>query len=236
MTLLQSQALTLISLHGIGKHYLLGRQAVPVLEGVSLDIQRGEFVAIMGPSGSGKTTLLNVIGCLDSFDKGQYRFDGDPVQAMSMDQIARLRGEHFGFIFQSFNLIPRLSALRNVELPMQYNGVPRAERHARAIEQLQHVGLGDRLTHKPSELSGGQQQRVAIARALVNDPELIVADEPTGALDTQTGESIMALFDELHAAGRTVVMVTHEPDVAARAQRIIRLQDGHLLDDDCAFG
>lgn len=222
----------LVDLQGIGRHYRLGNATVPVLADITLQIARGEFVAIVGPSGSGKTTLLNGIGCLDRFDTGQFRFDGIDVGALDRNAIARLRCQRIGYVFQSFHLVPRLTALRNVELPMFYAGIARRERTRRAREQLERMRLGDRADHRPGELSGGQQQRVAIARAMVNAPDLLVADEPTGALDTRTGETVLQRFEALHATGCAVIMVTHEPAIAARAQRILRLQDGRLQSDE----
>lgn len=220
----------MITLTGITKTY---QSTVPVavLHGVNLSIDEGEFVAIMGPSGSGKSTLLNIVGCLDTFDQGHFQLGQDDVSALDMDGLAAVRSASIGFVFQGFNLISRASAWRNVALPMLYAGVPARERRKRALGLLERVGLADRADHLPTELSGGQQQRVAIARALVNDPSVLVADEPTGSLDSATGHDIMSLFDELHASGRTIVMVTHENDIAARASRIVRLQDGHVVDD-----
>ena len=205
---------------------------VAVLRGVSLEIARGEFVAITGRSGSGKTTLMNIVGCLDTPDAGRYRFDGEDVGALDADAIARLRGRRVGFVFQAFNLVARMSARRNVELPMVYAGVERRARRERAAECLRAVGLADRAHHLPAELSGGQQQRVAIARALANDPELLIADEPTGSLDSRTGEEILSLFDALAAEGRTILVVTHERGVAARADRTVRLRDGEVVADE----
>ena len=222
----------MIELEGVGKRYRTGALSVTVLRGVTLAIGRGEFVAIMGPSGSGKSTLLNVVGCLDGFDSGTYRFAGDDVGALDTDALARLRARRLGFVFQSFNLIPQLDALGNVALPLVYAGrIRRGDRLERARAGLEDVGLADRLHHRPAELSGGQRQRVAIARALVNDPDVIIADEPTGNLDTATGDEIMAMFGRLHAAGRTIVMVTHEPEVAARASRRVTLRDGRVVED-----
>ncbi len=199
---------------------------MPVLKGISLHIKQGEFVAIMGASGSGKTTLLNIIGCLDTIDQGQYRLADEPIENANDDQLAKLRSRHIGFVFQLFNLIPRINALRNIEIPMIYTGVPPAQRKVRAMQVLEQMGMADRATHVPAQLSGGQQQRVAIARALVNNPQVLVADEPTGSLDTGTGKEIMQLFKQLNQKGMTIVMVTHEHNIAQYAQRIITLQDG----------
>lgn len=206
-------------------------QTVHALRGVSLDIAEGEFVAIMGASGSGKSTLMNILGCLDTPTEGEYVLAGEAVQTMGPDQLASIRNRRIGFVFQQFNLLPRTSAVENVELPMVYAGVPAAQRTERAMQALQRVGLGQRSHHTPAELSGGQQQRVAIARALVNQPSLILADEPTGALDSQTSEDIMGLLTELNQQGMTVVLVTHEPDVAAWAKRKLVFKDGHILED-----
>jgi putative ABC transport system ATP-binding protein len=203
-------------------------EPVHALDGVDLEIPRGSYVAVMGPSGSGKSTLMNVVGCLDTPTEGTVYLDGQEVTAMSDRERTRIRGEEVGFVFQTFNLMPRLTAVENVALPLVFRGVPAGERRERATELLERVGLGDRLDHVPNELSGGQRQRVAIARALVNDPALILADEPTGNLDTETGENIMDLFAELHAEGNTVVMVTHERPIAEHAERIIHLLDGHI--------
>jgi putative ABC transport system ATP-binding protein len=221
----------LIEARSLTKTYTMGHEAVHALAGVSLDIEAGEFVAIMGSSGSGKSTLMNILGCLDVPDSGTYRLAGDAVQDMGSDALAAVRNRRIGFVFQQFNLLPRTSAQENVELPMVYAGVPTAERHRRARAALQRVGLGERTGHTPSELSGGQQQRVAIARALVNQPQLILADEPTGALDTHTSEDIMGLLSELNAQGITVVLVTHEHDVAAWARRRLVFRDGRLMED-----
>jgi len=219
----------MIRMTGVNKSYDTGQLNLLVLRDVSLHIAAGEFVAIMGQSGSGKTTLLNIIGCLDTFDAGSYRFKNREVAGMDRNTLASLRGKHLGFVFQSFNLIPRMSSQRNVELPMIYAGLRRQQRRQLATAQLQRVGLADRVDHLPTQLSGGQQQRVALARALINDPDVIIADEPTGSLDSQTGLDVMRLFTELHACGKTIVMVTHEPSIAAFASRVIRLQDGRII-------
>jgi putative ABC transport system ATP-binding protein len=213
------------------KSYPLGGQTVHALRGVSLEIAEGDFVAIMGASGSGKSTLMNILGCLDQPTSGSYRLAGEAVEAMNGDALASIRNRRIGFVFQQFNLLPRTSAIENVELPMVYANVPPAERRERALASLQRVGLGERGDHTPSELSGGQQQRVAIARALVNRPQLILADEPTGALDSQTSEDIMRLLAELHDQGMTVVLVTHESDVAAWARRRLVFRDGQVIED-----
>jgi putative ABC transport system ATP-binding protein len=221
----------LIAARDIVKTYQMGDQTVHALRGVSITIEAGEFVAIMGASGSGKSTLMNILGCLDQPTSGQYELAGEAVQSMRDDQLASIRNRRVGFVFQQFNLLARTSALENVELPMVYAGVSAKERHARAREALTRVGLAERMGHTPAELSGGQQQRVAIARALVNKPQLILADEPTGALDSQTSEDIMRLLTELNAQGITVVLVTHEHDVAAWARRRVVFKDGHVLED-----
>jgi putative ABC transport system ATP-binding protein len=218
-------------LEGVTKTYRMGDQDVNALRGVSLKIDRNEYVAIMGPSGSGKSTLMNMIGCLDTPSAGTYLLEGQPVGDMNDDQLADIRNQRIGFVFQTFNLVPRADILHNVELPLVYASVPRAERRRRAFEALRRVGLADRAGHKPNELSGGQRQRVAIARALVGNPSIILADEPTGNLDSRTGAEIMAMFDELHAAGQTIILVTHEDDIAAHAHRIVRLRDG-LIESD----
>ena len=223
--------MALIETRDLTKVYTMGDQTVHALQGVSLDIEEGAFVAIMGASGSGKSTLMNILGCLDLPTTGQYRLAGEAVQGMQPDQLASIRNRRIGFVFQQFNLLPRTSALENVELPMVYSGVKTALRRERAMAALQKVGLGDRLHHTPAELSGGQQQRVAIARALVNSPQLILADEPTGALDSQTSADIMRLLSGLNAQGMTVVLVTHESDIAAWARRKIVFRDGHILED-----
>jgi putative ABC transport system ATP-binding protein len=209
----------------------MGRETVEALRGVDLAIERGEYAAIIGPSGSGKSTLMNILGCLDRPDEGSYLLNGERVSDMSDRQLARIRNREIGFVFQSFALLPRATAAQNVELPLLYARVPRRDRARRAAEALEQVGLADRARHRPAELSGGQRQRVAIARALVTRPSLLLADEPTGNLDTSTGEDILALFDELHRAGNTVIVVTHEADVAARAGRTLRVLDGRIVAD-----
>jgi putative ABC transport system ATP-binding protein len=216
----------LISLSNIRKTYVLGAQTVHALKKIDLDIQRGEYVALMGPSGSGKSTLMNVIGCLDTPSQGEYWLNDKEVSKMSDVDLSKVRNDEIGFVFQTFNLLTRLTALENVALPLVYAGIPLKERNERAAETLNKVGLGDRFHHKPNELSGGQRQRVAVARALINNPSLLLADEPTGNLDTQTSHEIMALFDEIHAAGNTIVLVTHEEDIAKHAKKIVRLRDG----------
>ncbi len=223
--------MALIEIRDLHKTYGAGDQAVHALAGVSLDIQAGEFVAIMGASGSGKSTLLNVLGCLDRPDTGEYRLAGEPVQDLPPDRLAEVRNRRIGFVFQQFNLLPRTSAQENVELPLVYGGVPAPQRRERALAALAQVGLADRAHHTPSQLSGGQQQRVAIARALVNQPSLILADEPTGALDSRTSDEVMQLLSGLHASGITVVMVTHESDIAAWAQRRLVFRDGRVVED-----
>ena len=224
-------ALCLIEARELVKTYTMGDQTVHALRGVSLDIGKGDFVAIMGASGSGKSTLMNILGCLDLPSSGEYRLAGEEVEAMAQDQLASIRNRRIGFVFQQFNLLPRTSALENVELPMLYAGVKAGARRERALAALARVGLAERSGHTPSELSGGQQQRVAIARALVNQPQLILADEPTGALDTKTSEDIMRLLTELNAQGMTVVIVTHETDIAAWARRKLVFRDGLIVED-----
>ena len=223
--------MALIEARELTKTYVMGDQTVHALRGVSLDIAEGDFVAIMGASGSGKSTLMNILGCLDLPTTGEYRLAGEEVQAMAQDQLASIRNRRIGFVFQQFNLLPRTSALENVELPMVYAGFNAAQRRERAMLALQKVGLGERYRHTPSELSGGQQQRVAIARALVNKPQLILADEPTGALDSQTSEDIMRLLTDLNQQGMTVILVTHEADIAAWARRKIVFKDGLIVED-----
>jgi putative ABC transport system ATP-binding protein len=226
-----AERLPVIQLDGVTKVYDTGSFTVAALRGVSMTIDDGEYVAVMGPSGSGKSTLMHILGCLDVPSDGSYLLAGESVGGMNESQLASVRNRRIGFVFQQFNLLASLSAWHNVELPLIYAGVDRAERRKRAIEALERVGLGDRIQHRPGELSGGQQQRVAIARALVGDPALILADEPTGALDSASARDVMALLDELHAAGRTVVLITHDSDVADMAERTIRLRDGLILPD-----
>jgi putative ABC transport system ATP-binding protein len=223
--------MALIELREIQKTYVMGSEEVHALNGVSLDIERGEYVAIMGSSGSGKSTLMNLLGCLDTPTSGGYSLNGTPVQGLDDSQLAAIRNKEIGFVFQTFNLLARTNALQNVELPLIYAGVARGDRRERARRALERVGLGDRMHHKPNELSGGQRQRVAVARALVNDPSILLADEPTGNLDSATSTEIMALFDELHNQGNTVVLVTHEADIAAHAWRQVQLRDGKILSD-----
>ena len=224
-----------LSLRDVVKTYQMGAERVHALNGVSLEVGRNEYVAIMGPSGSGKSTLMNIIGCLDVPTSGTYALQGQAVAAMTESQLAEIRNHRIGFVFQTFNLLPRADILHNVELPMIYGGVARAERRARAAAALERVGLADRMKHRPNELSGGQRQRVAIARALVHDPSIILADEPTGNLDTKTGDDIMAMLDGLHAAGQTIILVTHEEYIAEHAKRTIRLRDG-LIESDLSSG
>jgi putative ABC transport system ATP-binding protein len=223
--------MALIETQDLWKTYVMGSEEIHALRGVSIQIERGEYVAIMGPSGSGKSTLMNLIGCLDTPSKGSYLLNGKQVSEMNDDELARIRNEEIGFVFQTFNLLPRATALHNVELPLIYAGMPSKDRQQRALEALGKVELTDRKTHRPNELSGGQRQRVAIARALVNNPSILLADEPTGNLDSKTGEEIMGLFARLHETGNTIVLVTHEADIAARAHRAIHIRDGNVEKD-----
>ncbi|WP_121966361.1 ABC transporter ATP-binding protein [Myroides sp. N17-2] len=222
----------IIEIKDIKRDFKLGSETVHVLKGVNLEIAQGDYVALMGPSGSGKSTLMNILGCLDTPTSGEYVLDGKDVSVLKDDQLAEIRNKSIGFVFQTFNLLPRTTALDNVALPMVYAGNTKSERDARAKEVLGQVGLSDRMDHHPNQLSGGQRQRVAVARALVNKPAIILADEPTGNLDTKTSIEIMHLFDEIHANGNTVILVTHEEDIAAHAHRIIRLRDGIIESDE----
>ena len=222
----------LISMRDIWKTYQMGVEELHALRGVSFDVQKGEYLAIIGPSGSGKSTLMNLIGCLDSPSKGQYWINGNQVAEMTDDELAKIRNKEIGFVFQTFNLLARATALHNVELPLIYAGMKSAERDEKARAALSSVELGDRVTHRPNELSGGQRQRVAIARALVNHPSILLADEPTGALDTKTSHEIMALFEKLHEEGNTIILVTHEHDIAERAHRVITIRDGVIEKDE----
>ncbi len=226
----------IIEINNITKVYQVGTQEVHALRGVSINIDENEYLAIMGPSGSGKSTLMNVLGCLDTPTSGDYRFVNQLISDMNDDQLADIRNREIGFVFQTFNLLPRATALHNVELPMIYNGTPASKRKKIAKEALDRVGLGDRVNHRPNELSGGQRQRVAIARALVNNPKIILADEPTGNLDTRTGEEIMEIFENLHDNGNTIILVTHEEYIAEHTNRIIRLRDGKVERDESLNG
>ncbi|GLV52761.1 macrolide ABC transporter ATP-binding protein [Thermobispora bispora] len=220
-----------LDLRQVTKVYGAGETAVHALRGVTLTVERGDYVAIMGASGSGKSTLMNIIGCLDVPTSGTYLLDGIDVRALNENQLALVRNRKVGFVFQAFNLIPRMTALANVELPLAYGGIKAAERRRRALAALRMVGLADRVGHQPNQLSGGQQQRVAVARAIVTAPALLLADEPTGSLDTASGREVMRIFDRLSASGRTIVLITHEPDIAAHAKRVIRLTDGRIVED-----
>ena len=224
--------MSLIETKDLWKTYIMGSEEIHALRGVDVMIERGEYVAIMGPSGSGKSTLMNLIGCLDTPSKGSYLLNGKQVGQMNDDELARIRNEEIGFVFQTFNLLPRATALHNVELPLVYAGIPAKDRQNRARGALEKVELADRMTHRPNQLSGGQRQRVAIARALVNNPSILLADEPTGNLDSKTGVEIMALFDRLHASGNTIILVTHEADIAQHAHRIIHIRDGRIEVDE----
>lgn len=222
----------IITLNNITRDFALGSQIVKVLKGINLQINRNEYVALMGPSGSGKSTLMNLLGCLDTPTAGQYVLNGNDVSKLSDDDLADIRNKEIGFVFQTFNLLPRSTALENVALPLIYAGMHKDDRKTRAEQSLNDVGLADRMDHRPNQLSGGQRQRVAVARALVNNPSIILADEPTGNLDSKTSEEIMALFDEIHRAGNTVIIVTHEEDIARHCKRIIRLIDGQIASDE----
>jgi putative ABC transport system ATP-binding protein len=224
-----------IDIENITKDYVMGEEIVRALRGVTLQIRRNEYLAVMGPSGSGKSTLMNMLGCLDTPTSGRYEFNGRNVKDMDDDELAAIRNREIGFVFQTFNLLPRATSLRNVELPLIYAGMDRESRGERAAQALTDVGLGDRIQHKPNELSGGQRQRVAIARALVNNPSIILADEPTGNLDSKTGEEIMVLLEDLYHRGNTIILVTHERDIAAHARRTIHLRDGMVESDEQTF-
>lgn len=222
----------LISIKDIGRKYVIGAETIHALKSVTLSIKKGEFVALMGPSGSGKSTLMNILGCLDTPTKGEYILNGINVSEMSDDELAEVRNQEIGFVFQTFNLLPRSSSLDNVALPLVYAGVKKEERDARALKALENVGLGNRVDHKPNELSGGQRQRVAVARALINNPSIILADEPTGNLDSKTSVEIMSLIEEIHEKGNTIILVTHEEDIAQHAHRIVRMRDGLIESDE----
>ena len=224
--------MSLIAFKNIARRYEMGSETIHALRDVSLTIDRGEYVAIMGPSGSGKSTLMNLLGCLDTPSSGEFILNGVKASEMDDNELAEVRNREIGFVFQSFNLLPRSDALHNVELPLIYAGIPADQRREKALNALQNVGLGDRIHHRPNEMSGGQRQRVAIARALVNDPSIILADEPTGNLDSKTGEEIMALFEALSAKGNTIIVVTHEEEVARHARRIVRIRDGLIASDE----
>ena len=226
-----SHTSSVIRFRDVYRIYEMGDQSLHALDGVDLDIHRNEYVAIVGASGSGKSTLMNIIGCLDRATRGEYRLEGEAVSEMNESELARIRNREIGFVFQSFNLLARASALKNVMQPLVYRAIPRSERRQKAVEALERVGLGDRLDSRPNQLSGGQRQRVAIARALVGKPAILLADEPTGNLDSQTSQEIMTLIDQVHDAGQTVIMVTHEPDIAAHCRRVIRLEDGRVAED-----
>lgn len=226
-----SQQEPLIKIRDIGRKYVIGAETIHALKSVSLDIHKGEFVALMGPSGSGKSTLMNILGCLDTPTRGEYMLNGQNVSDMTDDELAAIRNKEIGFVFQTFNLLPRSTSLDNVALPLVYAGLSKAKRQEKAQAALESVGLGNRVTHKPNELSGGQRQRVAVARALINNPSIILADEPTGNLDTKTSIEIMGLLEEIHSQGNTIILVTHEEDIAQHAHRIVRMRDG-LIEDD----
>jgi putative ABC transport system ATP-binding protein len=230
-TPLRAPGALVIEIEDVTKTYVMGTETIHALRGVSLSIRRNEYLAIMGPSGSGKSTMMNMLGCLDTPTSGKYQFNGKNVACMDDDELATIRNREIGFVFQTFNLLPRSDSLHNVELPLIYAGLPADERRAMARQALENVGLGHRMHHRPNELSGGQRQRVAIARALVNNPSIILADEPTGNLDSRTGEEIMALMEDLYDQGHTIIVVTHEPDIAEHARRIVRLRDG-LIESD----
>ncbi|MCX6883098.1 MAG: ABC transporter ATP-binding protein [Verrucomicrobia bacterium] len=226
----------MLQLTKISRRYVMGSETIHALREIDVSIERGEYLAIMGPSGSGKSTLMNLLGCLDTPSSGEFHLNGSDVSRMDDNQLAELRNREIGFVFQSFHLLPRSDALHNVELPLIYSGMPPARRRQRALEVLDHVGLGERVHHKPNEMSGGQRQRVAIARALVNNPSILLADEPTGNLDSRTGDEIMVLFEELWRKGNTIILVTHEEVVARHARRIIRLRDGLIASDEPSLG